>query len=54
MDLASEPGGVDHPAAQALGVPVVWARGLPGKVAPHTAAEYLKDTVYHIMEELGV
>ncbi len=40
--------------AQALGVPVVWARGLPGKVAPHTAAEYLKDTVYHIMEELGV
>ena len=54
MDLASEPGGVDHSAAQALGVPVVWARGLPGKVAPHTAAEYLKDTVYHIMEELGV
>ena len=54
MDLASEPGGVDHQAAQALGVPVVWARGLPGKVAPHTAAEYLKDTVYLIMEELGV
>lgn len=54
LDLASEPGGVDEKAAQALGVEVVWARGLPGKVAPHTAAEYLKDTVYHIMEELGV
>lgn len=54
MDLASEPGGVDRQAAQTLGVDVVWARGLPGKVAPHTAAEYLKDTVYHIMEELGV
>ena len=54
MDLASEPGGVDQGAAQALGVPVVWARGLPGKVAPRTAAEYLKGTVYHIMEELGV
>lgn len=54
MDLASEPGGVDQQAAQTLGVEVVWARGLPGKVAPHTAAEYLKDTVYHIMEELGV
>lgn len=54
MDLASEPGGVDRQAAQTLGVEVVWARGLPGKVAPQTAAEYLKDTVYHIMEELGV
>lgn len=54
LDLASAPGGVDRQAAQALGVPVVWARGLPGKVAPHTAAEYLKDTVYHMMEELGV
>lgn len=54
MDLASEPGGVDRQAAQTLGVDVEWARGLPGKVAPHTAAEYLKDTVYHIMEELGV
>lgn len=54
MDLASEPGGVDRSAAQTLGVPVVWARGLPGQVAPHTAAAYLKDTVYHIMEELGV
>lgn len=54
MDLASEPGGVDRRAADTLGVPVVWARGLPGQVAPHTAAAYLKDTVYHIMEELGV
>ena len=54
MDLASEPGGVDRQAAQTLEIPVVWARGLPGKVAPHTAAEYLKDTVYHIMEELGI
>ena len=54
MDLASEPGGVDQQAAQTLGVDVVWARGLPGKVAPHTAAKYLKDTVYHIMEELGM
>lgn len=54
LDLASAPGGVDQKAAQALGVDVVWARGLPGKVAPHTAAEYLKDTVYHMMEELGV
>lgn len=54
MDLASEPGGVDRKAADTLGVPVVWARGLPGQVAPHTAAAYLKDTVYHIMEELGV
>lgn len=54
IDLASRPGGVDLPAAAALGVRVIWALSLPGKVAPVTAGRYIKDTVYHIMEELGV
>ena len=51
MDLASRPGGVDLDAAAALGVRVIWALSLPGKVAPVTSGRYIKDTVYHIMEE---
>ena len=51
IDLASRPGGVDMEAAAALGVRVIWALSLPGKVAPVTSGRYIKDTVYHIMEE---
>ena len=54
IDLASRPGGVDMSVAAALGVRVIWALSLPGKVAPITSGRYIKDTVYHIMEELGV
>ena len=50
IDLASRPGGVDM-AAATLGVRVIWALSLPGKVAPVTSGRYIKDTVYHIMEE---
>lgn len=32
IDLASKPGGVDMDAARDLGVKVIWALGLPGKV----------------------
>ncbi len=53
IDLASRPGGVDMDAA-ALGVRVIWALSLPGKVAPVTSGRYIKDTVYHIMEELNL
>ena len=54
IDLASRPGGVDLDAARTLGVHVVWALSLPGRVAPVTAGRYIKDTVYHIMEELNL
>lgn len=54
IDLASKPGGVDLNSAAALGVRVVWALSLPGKVAPVTSGRYIMDTVYHIMEESGV
>ncbi len=53
IDLASEPGGVDLAAAEALGLQAVWARGLPGKVAPDTAAQVLRGAIYHILEERG-
>ena len=42
--------GVDMDAAAALGVRVIWALSLPGKVAPVTSGRYIKDTIYHIME----
>jgi dipicolinate synthase subunit A len=54
IDLASKPGGVDFEKAKALGIKVIWALSLPGKVAPVTAAGFIKQTVYNIMEELGV
>lgn len=54
IDVASAPGGADLTAAEKLGVHVILAPGLPGKVAPETAAEIIRDTVYHILEEWGV
>lgn len=46
IDLASAPGGVDYEVAKKLGIKAILASALPGKVAPNTAAEYLKDFVY--------
>ncbi len=54
VDLASKPGGVDFERAKMLGLKVIWALSLPGKVAPVTAAHFIKQTVYNIIEELGV
>ncbi len=53
VDLASSPGGVDFEAARRLGLETVWARSLPGKVAPETAGIIIRDTVYRILEERG-
>lgn len=54
VDLASRPGGVDFEAAAALGVRVIWALSLPGKVAPVTSGKNIRDTIYNILQELGV
>jgi dipicolinate synthase subunit A len=54
VDLASKPGGVDFNKAKEMGVKTIWALSLPGKVAPITAAEFMRDTIYNIIEELGV
>lgn len=51
IDLASKPGGVDLFAATDLGVRVVWALSLPGKVAPVSAALALKNTIYNMLRE---
>lgn len=54
VDVASKPGGVDLEAAGELGLPVIWALSLPGKVAPVTAAQAIRQTVYHMLQEEGV
>ena len=54
IDLASLPGGVDLEAAERLGIRAVQALSLPGRVAPATAAAALRQTICHILNELGV
>lgn len=54
IDLASKPGGVDFEKAKEIGIKTIWALSLPGKVAPVTAARFIKDTVFNIIDELGV
>jgi len=53
LDLASAPGGVDWAAAAALGRRVESAPGLPGRIAPRSAAAAIRDSIYHILEERG-
>jgi len=54
IDLATHPGGVDANAAKAMGKNVIWALGLPGKVAPVTSGAYIKTTVLAILKQEGV
>ena len=51
IDLASKPGGVDFETAKQLGVRVIWALSLPGKVAPISAGEITLDTIFNILNE---
>lgn len=50
IDLASRPGGVDFDYAKAMGLKVIHALSLPGKVAPQTAAEIICKTIISIIE----
>jgi len=52
IDLASNPGGVDRKAARDRNLKVIWALSLPAKVAPLTSAEFIKETLYHVLKEL--
>lgn len=51
IDLASKPGGFDENAIKRRKLKLIWALALPGKVAPVTTAEIIKDTIYHILKE---
>lgn len=54
VELSSRPGGIDMPAASELGMRVVWALSLPGKVAPVSAGRALGDCLLSILKENGV
>lgn len=54
IDLASKPGGVDFTAARLMGLRVIWALSLPGKVSPVTSGIIIKDTIMNILNELEV
>lgn len=51
IDLASKPGGIDQDAVKEKNLQLIWALALPGKVAPVTTAEFIKDTIYNILKE---
>ncbi len=52
IDLASKPFGVSFEASKSEGLKVMWAASLPGKVAPVSAANYIKETVYNLLNEM--
>ncbi len=52
IDLASKPGGIDVASAGLLGFRVIWALGLPGKVAPVSAGKIIADIVgEHLLKD---
>lgn len=52
IDVASNPGGVDRDAIKQMQIKFIWALSLPGKVAPVTSAEFIKETLYNIFNEI--
>lgn len=54
IDLASKPGGLDYAKAKEINLKVIHALGLPGKVAPVSSARFMIETIYNIIDELGV
>ena len=50
IELASRPG-IDVSAADALGLRVIAARGLPGRLVPRSAAALIREEVYEILRE---
>ncbi len=51
IDLASKPGGIDFTVAKELGLKVIWALSLPGKVAPISAGDIIYNTIMTIISE---
>lgn len=51
IDLASAPGGVDFEVARNIGLNVTWALSLPSKVAPKSAAKYIKEAIDNIISK---
>ena len=45
VDVASNPGGINKEEAQAKGIKVITALGIPGKETPKTAAKFIKEII---------
>jgi dipicolinate synthase subunit A len=54
IDLASKPGGIDLNAVKIRNIKTIWALSLPGKVAPMTAAMFIRETIRNILYEMEV
>lgn len=54
IDLASKPGGLDFEAAKKYNVKAIWALSLPGRSAPISAGDIIKQTIINICTEMGV
>ena len=52
IDLASNPGGVDRDEIKNQKIKFIWALSLPGKISPVTSAEFIKETLYNIFNEI--
>lgn len=51
IDLASKPGGINFEKAKELNIETYWALGLPGKVAPKSAAFYMLEKIIQKIED---
>lgn len=51
VDISQAPGGVDYSYAKKLNIKALYCPGLPGRTAPYTAAEILKEIVIEIAME---
>ena len=54
LELASAPGGFDLQAVHDLELRHIPAQGLPGRVAPATAAQIIRNTIYAMLDEAGI
>ena len=52
IDVASKPGGVDYKYANKNNYRVIQALGIPGKIAPVTAAKYIQEIVKKVILEV--
>ena len=53
IDIASGKGGIDLNACKTHGIKAIHASGIPGKIAPRSAALYIMQTINNILQELN-
>lgn len=51
IDIASVPNGIDHHLAKEMGLKVLFTGSLPGITAPLSAARYIKETIFNLIDE---